>query len=150
MGHVNLPVVRVECRRLVIDVARGLVHAIDVGDVVVAWGYLPEQLPVVVVHVDVVVAVAVGRHQDVVVANLEVDHGLLLHVLGHALFQEQVGHGAARVGGIEVEHVLMSRHGVDQHLVGVGSRHDARHVAVGVERHLQLLRPVALDVIAPG
>ena len=76
------------------------------------------------------------------------DH-LLLHILGNVLLHEQFGDGAVGADGVDVEHILMAVHRVNQHLLRVARGQNARHVSIGIHRNLQLLRPTALDVVAP-
>ncbi len=150
VSYIDLTVVRVEGGSLIIDVTRGLVHAIDSGEVVIARSDLAKQLTVVVVNVEMHISVTVGRDEDIVIANLDTCHSLFLNIFLHTLFEQKMSHGAARVDGIEIQNILMARHGIDEHFVGIGRGFDSWHVAVGIDGHLELLDTVTLDVVAPG
>ena len=141
---------RIERSSLVIHVARLLVVAVNLGDVVLAVANLAKQLTILAVEIKVHVTIAVGRHQDIVLANADSLHSLFLHILGHALLNQQLRQGAARVDRVEIEHVLMTVHGVNQYLLGILGRQDAGHVAILIHRNLQLLGLVALDIVAPS
>ena len=95
------------------------------------------------------VAVTVAGHQQMVFRHNGRGHHLLLHILGHALFHEQLGDGGIGAHGVDVEHVLMAVHRIDQHLLRIAGGQDSGHVAISLHRHLQLLHTAALDVVAP-
>ena len=150
MRHKHLTVCRSERSRLIVDVARLGVVAVHLGDIVVAIADSAQQLTVHIVNVELHVARAVARQKYVVADELHALHGFLLHVLRHRFLHDELRNGAARVHAVEAKLVLMAVHGVYHHTRRVYSSLDARHVSVGVERHLKLRNLVRLDVVAPS
>ena len=148
MADVYLPVVRVECCRLVINVARLAVVAVD-GRYVIVTTYNPLLTTVDVVEIYAHEAVAVARHEDMVGADGYGCHHLFLDILADLVLQEHLADGRAGVDGVEREHVLVAVHGIDNHLLRVTGALDARYISVLIERYLHLLRFLGLDVEAP-
>ena len=147
--HIHLSVVGIELGCLEIYIARLLVHAIDVGHVVVALLHLSQQLAVHVVEIEVHVAVAVARQQDGLLTHDAVLHHLFLHKLRHALLDELLALAGERIHRVEAHVVLMAIHGVYYQAVGIGRCLDARIVAVGIHRHIERHRLAVLQVVAP-
>ena len=135
---------------LIEHVARLLVVAVDVGNIILPVANLPLLRAVHRVEIEVHVAIAVAGEQDVAFAHNHLAEHVLLHIFGNAFLDEQLGNGGACIHGVEVQHVLMAVHRSHDDLIGFAHREDARQIAIGVDRHLQLACLSALDVEAPS
>ena len=80
MTYENLPVVRIQSRSLIIDVACGFVVAIDLGDVVVAVGHFAHEATIHVVEIKVHIAVAVAGQQQRRLSHLHLFHHLFFDI----------------------------------------------------------------------
>ena len=146
-GHHHLLLRRPLGVRSKVGVARCLVVAVDVLHHIFVAHNLAHQLSVQVVQVQVVVAVALAGHQDVLVRHERLLHRLLLHILVHLVLDNHRAHRRQRVAHPHLQVVLMAVHGEHQHLCRVARRLQSRDVAVLLQRQLQLARLVTLDVV---
>ena len=148
-GHPHALVGSPVLMRGIVGIAALLVIAIDGADFVVATFYLPQQLSVQVIEIQVHIAVAVAGQQDVLAADAQATHGLFADILVRPVLDSQLADGAQRIYHIDAQAVLMPVQRTHRHTAGIVSRHNARYVAAGVHRHLQLPRAATLYVIAP-
>ena len=127
--------------------AAGLgVVAVEVGDVVVAAGELAHELAAEGVKINVVVAAAVGDVGEMAGVELQRAVGRLLDILVGRFAHGELAHGRAGVGHVDVHLVLAAVERDDGQLVGLRRKGDAGHVAVLVERQIELPRDAVFDV----
>ena len=146
MRHINLLVLRSEFVGCIEDVARLVVHAIDVGHLTVALAHLSLQLSVEVVDIESCESVAVAGDDDVRVGEGDGAHGFLSDILLHLVLHYELCHGRERVDHIYAHVVLMAVHGKHSHLRRVGCHGYARNISVSVERDVHLACLSRLDV----
>ena len=149
MSHIHLAVVRIEHGCLEINVTRLLVHTVDGSHIIVTLLHLTDQFAVHIVEIEVHIAVAVARKQDVLLAHDAVLYHFFLHKLRNDFLDELLALTGERIYGIETHIVLMAIHRIDDEAVGIRRCLDARIIAVSIYRHIQSDGLARLHIVAP-
>ena len=147
MSHHHLLVCRTVGIGSEIGVTRLFVIAIHGCHHIVLLHNLALQLSVQVIEIQMVIAIALTRQQDMLVCDLHIRQHVFLDILVHLVLDGQLAHRRERIGHIDTEHVLMAVHGEDGNLRRITGSLDARDIAVGIEWQVDLPRLVRLDVI---
>ena len=148
MTYVYLTVGSTKSCCLIVYVASLGIETIYFGNVVLATN-CTLQLTVHIVYVKIHITRTVAGQKDIVAYKLDSLNCRLLHILGHRLLDEELGNCGARIDCIETELILMTVHSVHYDAVGIDCRLDARHIAVGINGHIEAKSLAALYVIAP-
>ena len=149
VSHIHLAVVRIEHGCLEVNVTRLLVHTVDGSHIIVTLLHLTDQFAVHIVEIEVHIAVAVARKQDVLLAHDAVLYHFFLHKLRNDFLDELLALTGERIYGIEAHIVLMAIHRIDDEAVGIRRSLDARIIAVSIYRHIQSDGLARLHIVAP-
>ena len=150
VGHVDLALHGRAASSLEVSVARGGIITVDGRHVVVTLLDLAQEFSLLIIKVEVQMAVAVGRHEDVVLHDGNIAHGLALDILLHALLQQEARLARRGVGVMETEAVLVAVHRIEDDAACVGRRLDAGDVSISIQRQIVLLRATIVEVIDPS
>ena len=149
MSHIDALVARSLFVGCIIDIARGIVDAIDCRHLVTALLHLAQQLSVEVVEIEMHPTIPVAGQQHILVCHSEPAGALLLDVFLRLILDEQLTHRRKRIGLVNAQTVLMAIEREHQYLLRLGCRLDARDIAVGIQWHLQLACLSAGNIKAP-
>ena len=130
------------------EAAAAFVVAVEIAHVEVAAGDGGGKLTREGVPIEVLIARAVGEHHEVAVVEFKAGVGFLNDIFVVGFTKSELRHAAAGINHIEVHAVLMAIERHDSEAVGVGGHGNARNVAIGIERHGELARGTALEVVA--
>ena len=122
----------------IVEVGAALVGAVEVGDDLLTVGELADEGAVDGVEVEVVVAVAFTHQDELVAREVEVGIHLRLDEILGCVSDNELADGAAGIGHVDVEAVLMAVLGEDGEFVLVARELYPDHIAVAVEGQIHL------------
>ena len=149
MCHVNLTVVSIQLSSLEINITCFLIHTIDTGYIIVTLLYLTDQLAVHIIEIEMHIAIAVARKQNILLAHDTVLYHFFLHKLRYTFLNQLLALSSERIHGIETHIVLMTVHGVDNQAVGIRRCLDTWIIAICINRNIERNHLTSLQVIAP-
>ena len=148
VGHEHLSAGGSRGVRLIIDITRLLIVAVDSGYLVVAVGQLAHLSTAHIVEIEMLITAALAGQQDGLVADAYLSEHLLLHVFLSLLLDHQSAVGSHGVHEVEAQTVLVAVHRDDSHPFGRTRREHAGDVAVGIEGHGERARLTRREVDA--